>query len=591
MEILSNVLSNLSASPVLCTISYLSTLVLLFGISQDDTHKNQYNVQIKNETNEYDFIIVGAGSAGCVVANRLTENSKWTVLLLEAGKEEPLIANVPGFTLFTERTYYDWNHQIEPDTNSCLLPDGCTFAHGKGMGGSGTMNFMLYVRGNQEDYNNWERMGNTGWSYKDVLPYFKKSEDNKDQDILRTSSEYHGTGGYLPVQRMSYVDNASKILFNALQELGYNSTDINGKNQLGSMILQTTTRNGTRISSNGAFIRPIRRMRKNLYIKTQVYVMKILIDSATKRAFGVKYQSSITGDTRRVFARKEVIISAGTVESPKLLMISGIGPKDELEKYDISVIKNLSVGHNLQDHVSCPNIIARVGENNNPDCQSKLKDLKDYSHNHEGPLSSIGVSSLSVFFQSQYAEIPNIPDIQIVFMPLSTITAYYNEFTIMPYFLQPKSRGFIKLNHTNPIWGTPEIIPKYFSEDEDMKRTIDGYRKALRLFNTTAFKNNNFRLKEISFSPCNKFKFNSDAYWNCTARLYTNTEYHPVGTCKMGPKEDTEAVVNSRLRVYGIEGLRVIDASIMPIITRGNTNAPTIMIAEKGSDMIKQDWL
>lgn len=589
LEIFSNIISYSSESPILCAISYLSTLAVLLGISQDDA----YNKQIRHETDEYDFIIVGAGSAGCVVANRLTENSEWRVLLLEAGKEEPLAADVPSFIFITEKTHLDWNYHSQPNNNACLLQNGCTLPQGKVIGGTGTINFMLYIRGNQEDYNNWERMGNTGWSYKDVLPYFKKSEDNRDQDILRSSSEYHATGGYLTVERMHYLDNASKVLFDALQELGHESTDVNGRNQQGSMISQTTSRDGVRMSSNGAFIRPIRQSRKNLFIKNQIYVTKILIDHETKRAFGVEYTSSITGDSKRVFAKKEVIVSAGTIQSPKLLMLSGIGPRDELERHGINVIKNLSVGHNYHNHITCRNIIAIVGEKlrDNPDCQRKLNDLNDYLRFNKGPLSSIGVSSVTAFLQSRYAETVNLPDIQILFVPLSAITGYYDEFIIMPYLLQPKSRGYIKLNHTDPIRGQPEMDSRYFSEDGDLKLTIDALQKAVRLFNTTAFKDNNFRLKEISDPPCHQFEFNSDEFWNCTLRQYTILESHSVGTCKMGPKEDTEAVVDSRLRVYGIQGLRVIDASIMPIITRGNTNAPTIMIAEKGSDMIKQDWV
>lgn len=388
------------------------------------------------------------------------------------------------------------------------------------------------------------------------------------------------------------MDANSKILYQALQELGYKPTDFNGKHQLGTMMVQTTSNNGSRASTNSAFIRPIRKQRSNLFIKTQAHVTKILIDPKTKKAIGVEYAHSIRGPTRKAMAKKEVILSAGVVQSPKLLMLSGIGPIDQLKKHQINLVKNLSVGHNLHDHVTFVGLIGIAGKKTakNPKCLGKLNDLFKYFTKQKGPLASIGAAGVAAFFPTSYEKTENTPDIQLVFLGVGDILSYYEKFVLGPILLTPKSRGYIRLNDTEPIWGNPTINPRYFSDEIDMKRLIEGVRMSLKLFNTTALKENGFKLDETPLPPCNKSEFNSDLYWDCVARHYTQTLYHTVGSCKMGPKEDTEAVVDARLRVYGINGLRVIDASIMPNVPRANTNAATIMIGEKGSDMIIQDW-
>ncbi|XP_033213779.1 glucose dehydrogenase [FAD, quinone]-like [Belonocnema kinseyi] len=568
-----------------CTTLYLALFSWLLYKSPD----SQYKVEDK-DTPEYDFIIVGAGSAGCVIANRLSEISEWNVLLLEAGREEPLVAEIPGLVRLLEQTDIAWPYRTQADENSCLIDKGCPWSRGKVLGGTSTINFMLYVRGNPEDYNDWEKLGNPGWSYEDVLPYFKKSEDNNNEDILIGNSKYHQDGGYLSVERFPYTTPDANIILRALDEIGLENMDINAESQLGSMNLQTTSRNGSRQSTNKAFLRPIRDKRSNLFIKTRAFVTKIVIDTSTKQALGVEYTNTLTGKRKTVMAKKEVIVSAGTLNSPKLLMLSGIGRIEELEKHDIELIQNSCVGRNLQDHVTFTGIPCQIEGRNMPSCSQKLKDLKYYQSTNRGPLSNVGVTTISAFFRTDYEKIETAPDMQFIFGAGSDSIVYYDQFYVFPILLTPKSEGNVTLNVTDPIWGAPVIHARYFTDDSDMKRLIQGVRKALKLFDTKAFKDNNFKFNETSLPPCTAYQFNSDEYWTCVIKQYSRTLYHPVGTCKMGPKTDPEAVVDSQLRVHGITNLRVIDASIMPNVIRGNTNAAIIMIAEKGSDMIKEKW-
>lgn len=392
---------------------------------------------------------------------------------------------------------------------------------------------------------------------------------------------------------------------NAWKELGYKEIDyINGKSVIGTSRLLYTILHGIRQSANGAYIRPIRGRRNNLTIKTGVQVTKIIIDKKTKHAKGVEFVTSKKGRIHTVFSAKEVIVSAGAIESPKLLMLSGIGPTDHLRKANIGVIQNLAVGKNLHDHINVEVYSAGLGKNMsrtpNNLRMDMMNDLIYWKTTHEGNASGHGLGDTVTFYRTPHEIQKGVPDIQIslggVFVDPDTkesvpyvSSTYYNHIHTAVTLLNPKSRGMVKLNLTDPIWSPPLIYANYLTHPHDIKTTISGIKIFNKIFKTKSFKENG--INERALDDCKQFRYDSKEYYYCVLRRHTGTGYHPVGTCKMGPKNDKTAVVDARLKVYGIKRLRVIDASIMPVLVRGNTNAPTIMIAEKGSDLIKKEWL
>ncbi|KAF5272032.1 hypothetical protein FQR65_LT05013 [Abscondita terminalis] len=571
-------------------------------------------IDTKRVLHEYDFVVVGAGSAGAVVASRLSEISNWTVLLLEAGGDENEISDVPALAGYAQMSEFDWMYQTSPpgDSKYCqaMIGDRCNWPRGKVLGGSSTINAMVYVRGNKHDYDQWAAQGNTGWSYQDVLPYFTKSEDNRNPYLTRT--KYHKAGGYLTVQEAPWRTPLSIAFLQAGRELGYDIRDCNGEKQAGFMIAQGTIRRGARCSTAKAFLRPVR-LRKNLHIAMHARVSKVLIEPTSKRAYAVKYTRENRHYTVR--AKKEVVLSAGALSSPQILMLSGVGPKEHLETFGIPVLNDLRVGDNLQDHVGLGGYTFIVDHpvSFNKDRYQRFDVAMEYIVNERGPLTSFGIEAVA-FLNTQYAPKSGTwPDVQFhfaassvnsdgeqvrkitglrdsvyntVYKPLANVDTW----TILPLLLRPRSRGWVRLKSKDPnVYA--DVNPNYFTHREDVDTLIAGIRIGLNVSATKAFQRFNSRPHRIPFPGCRQYEFDTDDYWECGLRHFTFTIYHPTSTNKMGPSTDPEAVVDPRLRVHGIHNLRVIDASIMPTIVSGNTNAPTIMIGEKGADMIKEDWL
>ncbi|XP_018321011.1 glucose dehydrogenase [FAD, quinone]-like [Agrilus planipennis] len=557
---------------------------------------------------QFDFIVVGAGSAGCVVANRLSENTGWRVLLLEAGPEEPDVTSAPSFAPLLQRSNIDWATLTQPQTQSCLARPNrqCYWGHGRVMGGSSTINYMIYIRGTPDDYNEWAALGNPGWSYNEILPYFRKSENNRSPNYI--NPQFHGFNGYQTVSIQQYQDPNVWAIINAFRQLGMPLVDQNaGRTQLGVAILQTTTGNGERVSTNAAFIRPIRNQRPNLVIRTNSYVTRVIIDPNRKEANGVEYIDQ-TGVRRTVFARREVILSAGGAYSAKILMVSGVGPAEHLSQLGIPVIQNLRVGFNLQDHTTIDGVVFALSNATitNVDYNQRANDARLYQSQRTGPLSATGPLQANAMVQTRYETSADRPDIQYSFDrvnvqdyftdPLLTAMtnvnplAYYTGLMVRPILLNPASRGRIMLNATDPVTSPPLVFSNTFSDPIDLLRMVEGVKQSLNLLQTNSFRSIGVNLVTTPLPACQQCAFGSDEYWTCVAQSYTTTIFHPAGACKMGPSSDPTAVVDPTLKVYGVNKLRVVDASIMPLIVRGNTNAPVIMIAEKASDLIKSDY-
>ena len=447
--------------------------------------------------------------------------------------------------------------------------------------------------------------GNVGWGYEDVLHYFKKSENNTDEDIIK-DKRYHSVGGYLDVGRYPYQDKNVPVLINAYKELGYSEVDCNADNVTGVMLSQATQRNGERMSTNRAFLEPVRHLRKNLTIVNNVRVTKVLIDPVNKKAYGVEYaHEKRRNSTGMVFASKEVIVSGGTVNSPQLLMLSGIGPKEVLQELNITVIQDLRVGENLQDHASVKCLNFNLSENAStvPTKEKFKADVQKYIElQRNGSLSGPGVYQIQGHLKSRYIpEAEDYPDIQHFMRSkfpsedptecttnFTTPLSYYNIITYLPTLLRPESRGYITINSTCPF-DPPLIYPNYFNHRRDLEVIIDALNIVVNVSKTNALKSAGISLNTTGVDLCKYYKYGTDDYWICLARNYTQPMSHPAGTCKMGPSCDPGAVVDPRLKVHGVKSLRVADASVMPLVVSGNLNAAVIMIAEKCADIIKCD--
>jgi choline dehydrogenase len=530
------------------------------------------------ETFEFDYVIVGAGSAGCVLANRLSADAKNSVLLLEAGpKDSNIWIHVPlGYgKLFKENTV-NWMYQTEPEPEL----DGRTVfqPRGKVLGGSSSINGLLYVRGQHEDYDRWRQHGNSGWGYDDVLPYFKKAEDQQ-----RGADDFHGTGGPLPVSDLIHADPLSAAFIAAAAETGIpKNPDFNGASQEGAGFFQTTTRRGRRASTAVAYLRPAKG-RNNLRVETSALAQRVVFEG--RRAVAVEYRTA--GSLRTARARKEILISGGAYNSPQLLQLSGVGPADLLRKHGIDVVLDApGVGRDLQDHMQvrvvmrCAKSITLNDIVNHP--VRRILAGARYAAFRKGPLT-IAAGTSGAFFKTS----PRLatPDIQIHFLPFSTDKMgeklhAFSGFSASVCQLRPESRGSLRIRSADPT-APPEIRINYLSTEVDRTANVEGLKILRKILHAPAL--SSYVVEEVD--PGAKVSSDEALLNYCRAR--GSTIYHPTSTCRMG--SDPLAVVDQRLRVRGMEGLRVVDASIMPDLVSGNTNAATIMIAEKASEMILED--
>ncbi|GAB0089466.1 hypothetical protein DMENIID0001_040090 [Sergentomyia squamirostris] len=591
-----------------------SLLLSQCSISPQQMWPEDYgDIAIQEGFPEYDFIIVGAGTAGSVLANRLSENPDWKILLLEAGGDPPVESAIPGLASVLRHSKYDWNYHVEPSDQYSISSDNGNFwPRGKMLGGSSAMNGLLYVRGYDDDYNNWAALGNPTWDWDSVLSYFKKSEMNLNPEIADAfGGYYHSTTGLQAVQLFNSNDSVNEVIIQAALEMGYEFLlDYNADKYIGYTYSQGNLSDGERVSAARGFLLPVMN-RTNLNIVKYAHVENLVIDD-NGAVSGVNV--NLRGEQKfAVIAKQEVILSAGSINSPQILMLSGIGPEETLDSLGIPVIKNLPVGKNLQDHPAI-NIVFRMDESSavafNPD--EITKDFLAYLETHTGYFATIGTIQTMVYFnvhdrsskypdskmfyfffqKGQNANIKSLYKSIGYIEPLAVAAAKAaensNVLIALITNLVPKSIGQVDLHSADPA-DQPRIFANYLSHEADVDLYLQTIRLCLQFLNTDIFTKHEVEIFHIPIPDCDLFEFNSDEYWICYVRHSISTSFHPVGTTKMGPDSDPEAVVDYKLKVKGTTGLRVIDASIMPVIPRGNTNAPTMMIAEKGADFVKED--
>ncbi|NRB01062.1 MAG: GMC family oxidoreductase N-terminal domain-containing protein [Rhodobacteraceae bacterium] len=529
---------------------------------------------------EFDFIIVGAGSAGCALANRLTASGIYTVALLEAGPRDtnPWIHIPVGYFRTMGNPKTDWRYMTEADEG--IAGRAISWPRGRVLGGSSSINGLLYVRGQPQDFDGWAQLGCTGWSWDDVLPLFKRAETWNGPN----GTELRGRDGPLSVQTSRLSREVVDRWIDAAQAAGYKrAEDYNDYDQEGVAHFQLTMKGGRRCSSAVAYLKPARG-RRNLEIITNAQTEKVLIEDG--RAVGVR--ARVNGVVQDIKARAEVILSAGAIGSPQILMLSGVGAQDELRGHGIEVQADVQgVGKNLQDHLQARPVFKTKLSTINVEVNNPLKQAMvalQYALTQRGPMTM--AASLGTGFLKTDERLET-PDIQFHIQPFSADKPSdgphkFSAFTASVLQLRPESAGHLKLKSAN-MDDHPEIHPNYLATDTDCRTLVRGIQIARRIAATEPLKS---QITE-EYAPGRDVAFDDEVATLDWARKTAVTIYHPTGTCKMG--NDPMAVVDPRLRVHGVRGLRVADASIMPRITSGNTNAPAIMIGEKASDLVLED--
>ena len=528
----------------------------------------------------WDYVIVGAGSAGCVLANRLSANGRFTVLLLEAGPPDryPWIHVPIGYAKTMFHPVYNWCFKTEPEAG--MNGREIYWPRGRTLGGSSAINGLIYVRGQREDYDHWAALGNPGWDYQSVLPYFRKLEHN-----VRGASEWHGTDGPLWASDIGAKHELIEAVIAAGGEIGIpRNDDFNGATQEGVGYYQLTTRRGFRCSTATAYLRPARR-RGNLRIETHAYATRVTFEG--RKASGIVYRQA--GREIIAAARREVILAAGALQSPQLLQLSGIGPAAVLQRFGIPVAHPLpGVGENLQDHLQARVIFQCTKPITTNDILNSwprtLAMGAQYVFARSGPMA-VGINQGGIFARTDTAL--QRPDVQFHIATLSSDMAgspvhKFSGFTMSVCQLQPESRGHVRLKSPDPL-AAPAMQPNYLSTHRDRATLIAGMRLARKLAHTSAlapYISGEYRPGPTVVSDEDLLEF---------AKNTAGTIFHPSGSCKMGPGDDPLAVVDHELRIHGLAGIRVIDCSVMPTLVSGNTNAPVVMIAEKGADLILGD--
>lgn len=520
----------------------------------------------------FDFIVIGAGSAGCVLARRLTEGGAEVALIEAGGEADPVMSRIPGAAPRQQNTRADWGFRTAPQRE--LYDRVIEYPRGRVIGGTSVLNYMVYVRGNAGDFDGWAQRGNGGWSFDDVLPYFRRAESNRDFD-----DEFHGTDGPLSVERHRHAHPVCEVFFEAAQQCGIPfNPDINGATQYGCGYMQATTRDGKRCDTATAYLDPVRD-RSNLTVFSNALVTRIVIEKACAVAVEFLDRDLVP---RRVEAASEIVLSAGSIGSPQLLMLSGIGPADHLRAHDLKVhLDNTDVGQNLEDHYSQALPSRRLKD---PDAvygqvTADYRDaIREFQETGGGPLATMHLDSVAFHSVDPGAEYPQL---QSIFTP--SIAEFYRtagkpDITgvhLGGYLCRPRSRGSVKLASHNPL-DPPVIDPNYLADPDDLRLMIEHDRRNGEILNAPAF-------DEICEGPATRTGA-SDEEIEHVIRETASTIWHPTSTCRMGP--GAGAVVGPDLRVHGMEALSICDASVFPAMTSGNINAPVIMVAEKGSEMI-----
>ncbi|XP_073831461.1 glucose dehydrogenase [FAD, quinone]-like [Musca autumnalis] len=602
-------ISNVGAVNTLVSALVETILSAQCNISTKALWPEDYAEQaLKNGLNEfYDFVIIGAGTAGSVMASRLSENPQWKVLVLEAGGDPPPESEIPEISFAMQHTQHAYSYFTEPDggcTCRAFENDRCHWPRGKTIGGSGAINGMLYVRGTRQDYDLWCKEGSHGWCYDDVWPYFQKA-------VTAQGNSTHPRG-YVTLNHFGrFTEDIISVVLQGAQELKQPLVDdfVDGS-YVGYAFVRGTVENGKRSSTGKSYLAKVAK-RPNLRVIKNAQVTKLNLDSQGRKVNSVQFV--LRNKTQlSVNVGREVILSAGAIDSPKLLQLSGVGPLEVLRPLKIPVIHDLPVGKNLQDHVLAL-LFFRIPASP-PNSQDAITSIFQYLTTNDGPLSGVGAAHMIGFIKADPLSSSPYPDLEIhhnllrrgnrngMLTLLNGLTvkkefqAYLlkelESHTIVPKLVlqsHPKSRGNLKVR-TSSYKDPPIIESGYLKEPADLEILTAGINYMMELENTHAYRSRQMEIMHIPIKECDKYRFKSPEYWYCYVKYFSTTCYHQAGSVKMGSLEDGSACVDPDLLVKGVDNLRVVDASIMPYVTTGNTNAPTIMIAEKAADMVKVKW-